>query len=172
MRRYEDELRGRTEPLPFDIEEARVALASFFACYPEARAVFLFGSRARGTVRLSSDVDIAVWVEPAVPSGRRFDLQLEWINRVPQALGYAGEVDVLILNDAPPALAWDVARAPVVLYETEPDAAAEVAFQLRKVYRDELPRLERRRRRLLDRIRRGEFGVGYRTRRATAAKNP
>lgn len=113
-----------------------------------------------------------MWVDPAAPSLRRFDLQLEWIGRIPDVIGYPGEVDVLILNDAPPALAWDVARTPVVLYEAAPDAAALVAHQLRKVYRDELPRLERRRQRLLDRIRRGEFGVGYRTRRATAAKNP
>jgi hypothetical protein len=99
-------------------------------------------------------------------------LRLEWIDRIPDALGYRGEVDVIILNDAPPSLAWDVVCAPVVLYEAASGAAGEVAFRLRKIYRDELPRLERCRERLLARIEQGEFGVGYRSRRATARPHP
>ncbi len=171
MRWNDDEKRRRTEPLPFETEQARRLLAPFFAGYPEAHAAYLFGSRARGNVRPSSDVDIAVWVDPSLPSVRHLDLRLEWMDRIPTALGYPDEVDVIILNDAPPALAWDVVRAPVVLYEAVPDAAGEVALRLRKVYRDELPRLERRRQRLLASIEQGEFGVGYRTRRAEAHKD-
>ncbi len=59
MSRWTDEReRRRTQPRPFHLEAAREALAGFFfAGFPEARAAFLFGSRARGDVRPSSDLE-------------------------------------------------------------------------------------------------------------------
>ncbi len=155
----EDRERQRRSPLPFDVVAARERLGAFFGARPEVRAAFLFGSRARGHLRPSGDVDIAVWVDPSIAQEQRELLGLEWTGRIPDALAYPGDVDVLILNDAPPSLAWDVVCQPVVLYEAAPEIAGEVASRLRRDYRDELPRLERRRRRLLESIRRGEFGV-------------
>ncbi|MBI3945511.1 MAG: nucleotidyltransferase domain-containing protein [Armatimonadetes bacterium] len=155
----DDRERWREEPLPFDVGDARGRLHTFLSQYPEVQAAFLFGSRARGDVRPSSDVDIAIWLDPQTSAGRRSDLRWEFLALIPEAIGYAGDVDVVILNDAPPALGWDVARSPVVLYETAKDVANAVAFRLRQEYRDELPRLERRRARLFQRIREGRFGV-------------
>lgn len=158
MNREERE-RARKEPHPFDLEQARPALARFLTGKPEAKAAFLFGSRAHGRVRPSSDVDIAIWMDPAIPEPQRWDLSLAWTNPICKAIGYEGEIDVIALNDAPLPLAWDVAQRPVVLYEAEPELAGAVAASIRREFRDEEVRLQRRRARLLDRIRRGEFGV-------------
>lgn len=155
----DDRDRRRPEPLPFDAESVRSRLAAYLRGVEEARAAFLFGSRAHGRVRPSSDVDIAVWLQPGTPPERAFDLRLRWLSDLPDVMGYAGDVDVVIANDAPSALGWEISHAPIVLYEAEPGEAGEAAFRLRTRYRDELPRLERRRARLLERIRQGEFGV-------------
>ncbi|HET6387461.1 MAG TPA: nucleotidyltransferase domain-containing protein [Armatimonadota bacterium] len=155
----EDRARQRDKPLLFDVTAARERLALFFASRPEARVAFLFGSRAHGKLRPSSDVDIAIWMDPSLSDECRALLGLDWMGRLPDALGYAGDLDLLVLNDAPLPLAWDVVHAPVILYETEPEAGLAVAAHLRRSYRDELPRLQRQRNRLYDQIRRGELGV-------------
>ena len=161
----EDRARQRKSPLPFDAAEARERLATFFGTTPAALAAFLFGSRARGRAHPSSDVDIAVWVDPSLAEVERALLGLEWMARLPDVLGYPGDIDVAILNDGPPPLAWDVVYAPVVLYEAEPELALAVAAQVRRAYRDELPRLERQWKRLHDEIARGEFGVSQQSHR-------
>jgi predicted nucleotidyltransferase len=120
------------------------ALRAHFATGPpRAAAVWLFGSVARGTARPDSDVDVAVLL------GRRpektldaqpFDLQAE-LSRV---LGR--EVDVVVLDDAPPDLAHRVLRDGRLVFEADP--SARIAFQVRSrnEYFDLLPVLREYRR--------------------------
>jgi hypothetical protein len=63
----------------------------------------LFGSRSRGNPRADSDWDIAVYLDESLGAERRFAIR----RQLSAALsGPAGpEVDVIILNDAPPLLA-------------------------------------------------------------------
>ena len=52
-----DETNGAVSGL--DAEELS-QLETLFSCYPKIRKVILFGSRAKGTARKNSDIDLAV----------------------------------------------------------------------------------------------------------------
>jgi uncharacterized protein len=72
-------------------------------------AAFLFGSHAAGKARGDSDIDVAILLaEPSAPTSRKATL---W--RLIQALGCelpAERVDLVLLNDAPPKLAFHVLK--------------------------------------------------------------
>ncbi len=66
-------------------------------------AAMLIGSQARGDVGPLSDVDIAIWRDPDLDSRASFDLQLDLVRDAGRALN-TDEVDVVVLNDAPPLM--------------------------------------------------------------------
>lgn len=81
-------------------------LAERLAAQPDVVVAYLFGSRARGTARPGSDVDVAVLLDDAAdPHARQLDL----------AAALGGDADVVVLNDAPVALAYRVLRDGVLL---------------------------------------------------------
>jgi len=106
-------------------------------------AVYLHGSRARGTARASSDLDVAVlYTETPPPGLAALSLPLE--AELEQDLGVP--VQVLTLNTAPPDVAHRVLRDGVLLLER--DASARVAFEIRarNEYFDVKPYLDEYRR--------------------------
>jgi uncharacterized protein len=80
-------------------------------------AAYLFGSRARGTARRGSDIDVAVWLDPRLGPRERLDRQLALAADLE---GRAGDVDVVVLNDAPPLLRHRVLRDGIVILDREP----------------------------------------------------
>lgn len=76
------------------------------ASEPEVVSAYLFGSHAEGRVHRGSDVDVAVLLDRSMAETERarFDVRL----RLAAALGAAlhrNDIDVVVLNDAPPTLA-------------------------------------------------------------------
>ena len=68
-----------------------------------------------------SNVDIAVWLDPAMSPEQRFALRTElWLAAV-EALG-TGEVDIVVLNQAPPLLRHQVMKGGIRLFERDPRA--------------------------------------------------
>ncbi len=104
--------------LPTIIDALKAAGASF---------AYLHGSRAAGTARAGSDVDVAAWF------GRPVD---SWV----VTAGLPEAVDLLVLDTAPLELAGRVALRGQLLFETDP--AGRVAWEAttRKIYLDEQPR--------------------------------
>lgn len=90
---------------------------------------YLYGSRAAGTAGPDSDVDIGAYFEGQPPQA--FEVLLP-----------AG-VDLLVLNHAPVELAGRVALEGKLLFETDPSARVVWEATTRKIYCDELPRLNR-----------------------------
>jgi predicted nucleotidyltransferase len=93
---------------------------------PEVLAVYLYGSRARGTARVDSDVDVAVLLAGRAPvtlenPARDLERQLEGRLRLP--------VEVVILNGASPDLVHRVMRDGMVLLDR--DRAARLRFEVR-----------------------------------------
>lgn len=106
-----------------------------------SRFAFVHGSRATGAARDDSDVDVAAWWAVGAPAS--FEVELP------------SGVDLLVLDGAPLELAGRVAMHGVLLFED--DAPARVRWQAttRKIYLDELPRVERSRREFLESVHRG-----------------
>lgn len=104
------------------------ATAYFEGHAPEGiHAAYVHGSTARGTRHDESDVDIGVLVDhEAYPDrGRRSELRVRLASDLVAALGI-NEVDVVVLNDAPPGLAARIVLDGTLL--TMGDAALVHAF--------------------------------------------
>jgi len=86
---------------------------------------YLFGSRAKGTARASSDVDIAVLLPYDTPRAKFFDVRLALTNELMDLL-HKNEVDVVVLNEATPLLAREILSAGKILYE---DAVTRPALE-------------------------------------------
>jgi len=82
------------------------------AAWPELKLAVLFGSTARGQARPKSDVDLGILLDP-------YSAQLRF--RVEADLGRAAgrPVDVVLLDDAPPLLRFEIAREGVLLFQRE-----------------------------------------------------
>lgn len=127
-----------------DSDSLNARLEDYFRRRPDGLvAVYLFGSRARGTERLGSDVDLGLLFAETPPStllGPRSDIEGD----LEDALGLT--VQAVTLNTAPPDLVHRVLRDGVLVLET--DRSARVRFEVarRAEYLDLLPILQRYRR--------------------------
>lgn len=124
---------------------------------PEIREAYLFGSRARGESTPVSDVDIAVYVDREGASDRR----LEYAAELAAALMTATQekdVEVVVLNDAPPLLYHRVLRDGIrVLARSLPETTGREGRALSR-YCDYVPQLRKIDVAHSGRIARGEFG--------------
>ncbi len=101
------------------------ALARYFSEEPLPGLVsaYLFGSHATGRAHSDSDVDVAVLVSwDRHPTRRgRFDLRLRLGSALIHALRH-NEVDVVLLNDAPPTLGREVVWHGIRVFCADPEA--------------------------------------------------
>lgn len=120
-------------------------------------AAMLIGSQARGKAGPLSDIDIAVWHEQGLDSKQSWDLQLSLMGAAQDTLR-TNEVDVVMLNHAPPLLQHRAIRDAVRLVEH--DHAQRVRFETRALlnYLDTKPLRDELRRGLKHRIEEGRFG--------------
>ncbi len=90
---------------------------------------YLYGSYAKGTANRLSDVDVAVYLdEKAVPKGNQFRARLELIGEVMSVLE-TNDAEVIVLNDAPSLLRFEVIRHGFLL--DSKDEEARVSFHIR-----------------------------------------
>jgi predicted nucleotidyltransferase len=83
-------------------------IAAFFdrGTYPAVISVYVFGSRAEGREHRESDLDLGLLLDrSAAPTRReRFDIVVRLVSAL-QAEAATGELDLVVLNDAPPLFA-------------------------------------------------------------------
>ena len=109
----------------------------------EVLEAYLFGSRARGTARPDSDVDVAVYVdETRVGAGHPFGYEADLTAYLMTALG-TNAVDVVVLNRATPLLYHRVLRDGVRLLSRDLRATTTRAGQALSRYFDFLSQLEK-----------------------------
>lgn len=89
---------------------AGAELAARLGSEPDVIVAYLFGSRARGTARPTSDIDVAVLLNA--------DADTHW-RRLELGARLGDTVDLVVLNDAPVALAYRVLRDGILLVSND-----------------------------------------------------
>jgi uncharacterized protein len=120
-------------------------------------AAMLIGSQARGETHPLSDVDIAVWHEPGLDPSQRLELQLDLIGAAEGALG-TDEIDLVMLNRAPPLMRQRAIRDAVRLVERDRDERVRMETRAILDYCDTVPLRAHFGRALRRRIEEGTFG--------------
>ena len=144
----------------FDLSQYSDALAQYFASLDEVVLAYLFGSHARGQAWARSDVDVAVLLEDRPTDGHCLDMRLEVIGGLMDIL-YTDDVDVVILNQAPPALRYAVLRDGLLFFCRDRRAMIEFRVRALNEYLDFRPILKRHERAIMEKARKGELLSGY-----------
>ena len=87
---------------------------------------YLFGSQATGRAHRLSDVDIAVYLDDSISPESYLDRRLSLAEAL-STRARAGDVEVVVLNDAPLPLAGRIVRDRTVLYSR--DEPARVRYE-------------------------------------------
>jgi uncharacterized protein len=127
-------------------QEIEAKLRGYFSTHGEAEglgAAYLFGSRARGTARTGSDVDVGVLYAGKPPSGLaglagHLEAALERLLHLP--------VQIVVLNRAPVDLAKRVLRDGILLLDRDPSRRIHFEVRTRQEFWDLEPFLRRYRR--------------------------
>ncbi len=110
--------------------DAAPDLGQRLAEHPSIVFALLFGSRGRGAARPDSHWDIAVYLRDELSARDRFKLRC----RLTAELEDLGEIDVVVLNDAPPLLGHRVLMGKRLLVR---DPVALVRYFVRTIARSE-----------------------------------
>lgn len=105
------------------------------------RFAYLHGSRVDGTARTDSDIDVAAWFGKSPP--QPYDVL------VPPG------VDLMVLDHAPLELRGRVALRGRLIFSDDEVARVRWEATTRKIYFDELPRIQRAHREFSEAVRRG-----------------
>jgi predicted nucleotidyltransferase len=91
---------------------------------------YLFGSQAKGTAGSLSDIDIAVYFDDEVDTTEYFDLKLEVLGEITD-LYKTDEVDLVVLNEAPPLLAHRILKDGLLIFSD--NEKVRLAFEVKAV---------------------------------------
>ncbi len=106
----------REKPLPANIRERLSTLGRVLETCPGVVFGYLFGGAARGRVGPLSDVDVAVYLDPAVDAAEQ---RFEIVGAITAHLG-TDEVDLVVLNTAPSALVGRILLNREVICDRNP----------------------------------------------------
>jgi predicted nucleotidyltransferase len=139
------------------IDEAALGRLSHVLDQEGMVAAMLIGSQARGNPGPLSDVDVAVWHDPDLDSRGRFDLHLRLASDAGRALG-TDEIDVVMLNHAPPLMRHRAIREGKRLVERDHDERVRLETQAILDYLDTAPLRAELGRGVRRRMKEGRFG--------------
>lgn len=133
-----------------NLEQLEQKLRDFFTKNEYVNLAYLFGSTVRGEANCLSDIDIAVLFDDTLLQNEAFDLQLELMNGLTGLLK-TDNVDLVVLNDSPLLLTYNIIRNGIILKSDEP---LRVKFETKIMsrYLDERYHIQRHAKESLKRI--------------------
>jgi predicted nucleotidyltransferase len=145
----------QSNPLNLNLEQLKTMLGEFFSGEERVTVAYLFGSTAKGEASCLSDIDIAILFDDILTKKEAFDLQLRLIADLGSLLK-TNNVDLVVLNDSPLLLAFNVIRDGIIL---KSDEKKRVHFETRIMsqYLDEHYHIKRHTRESLKRIAKNGF---------------
>ena len=109
---------------------------------PEILDAYLFGSQARGDAGALSDIDVAVFIDEDLTEPGPYGYDAELITDLMTELG-TNDIDVVLLNQAPPLLYHRVLRDGKLLVTRDLAATTTRAGYALSRYLDFLPQMEK-----------------------------
>ncbi len=101
--------------------------------YPVVTA-YIFGSEAKGTSGLLSDIDIAVFMQEGVDKAERFDLRLRLSNELSAIMSKTS--DLVILNDSPVQLSYEIIRYGKLIFCSNQSVRVDLEVHILSKYLD------------------------------------
>ncbi len=93
-------------------------LIEYFSSKDSIILAYLFGSTVRGDTGGLSDVDIGVLLDEKISKKDRFDMELNLISEI-ATLIKKNKIDLVVLNEAPLLLAYNIIRKGIILKSNE-----------------------------------------------------
>jgi predicted nucleotidyltransferase len=137
-----------------DFEAKLGRLARRWAADTTVAAAYLYGSRARGTARPNSDVDLAVILASALSAQERWQRRLALLESASAELG-SDAIDLTVLEDAPAPVAHRAIRDGSLIVDRDARRRVAVVEDVFRRFLDEAPL-----RRLLDEQLRARLAEG------------
>ncbi len=134
----------------------RTQLKNIFQNHP-VRLAYLFGSQATGCVHSESDIDVAMLLDESLSTDDRFKERLAIIGELSK-LFQTDHVDVAVLNEASPLLAYEVLKNGVLLYCKSEEERIEFQVNTLRTYEDTAPLRRILNDAMAERVRAGTFG--------------
>lgn len=130
------------------------------------RIAYLFGSRARGTARPDSDLDLAIALSRGLGDTERGRIKLQIIDALTAALGALGErTDIVDLDRAGPAVAFAAIAGGHCVFVRDCADRVRLEARIARRYDDERPHRELMRAaalRVSERMKTGSHGCSRR----------
>lgn len=141
--------------LQSNLDQLEEKLRDFFSGVEGVKVAYLFGSTVRGEANSLSDIDVAVLFDDAFLQKEEFDFQLDLISKLTGLLN-TNNVDLVVLNNSPLLLAYNIIRDGIIL---KSDEFLRVKFETKIMsrYLDERYHIERHAKESLKRMAKSGF---------------
>ncbi len=153
-----------------NLQQLQDSLTAYFATQSDVALAYLFGSHATGRAGPLSDVDVAVLLTGRPSARVCFDRRLDIIGGL-MSLLRTNDVDVVVLNQAPLALRYQVVRSGILVHCVDRQAAIRFRVETWNLYFDFKPILDHHRQVFFAKIRAGEMLSGYNPHRGAVARH-
>ena len=91
-------------------------------------ALYLFGSHSEGVAHIRSDVDLAILLNPSVDSDRYIECKLRYLSELKEFV--TGALDLVVLNQVPPLLQFQILQKGKLIFDRNSDARAEIEMKM------------------------------------------
>lgn len=121
--------------LPDDVMDRVPRMIPLVSGDQDVFGLYLFGSGAQNRLQPLSDLDFGILLSRRLDKKQRFEKQIELIGKFNDFFG-TDELDLVILNDAPPRFSFNILKYGKLLFFRDKKAIIDFREQLSNYYLD------------------------------------